>query len=142
MKEYDWREGSVFRWVPAGHYPAPACPHQVLIVELEGSDRGTPTGGLPGDQGAILAPTKVLAPGLAAWVEKRYSLTALRVSAVRLRPLVAVAQRTSQSEVFFCGRAASSLGDDMLYMHGHGRVRLRGQAIATPMAGLGGDPLS
>lgn len=114
----------------------------MLVVELEGNDRGTPTGSLPNDQGAILAPTKVLAPGLAAWVEKGYSLTALRVGAVRLSPLMAVAQWTGQPEVFFCGRAAGSLGDDMLYMHGHGRVCLRSQAIATPMAGLGGDLLS
>ena len=114
----------------------------MLIVELEGDDRGTPTGGSPDDQGTIFAPTKVFVPVLTAWVEKGHLFTALRVGAVRLSPLVAVAQWTSQPEVFFCGRAAGSLGDDMLYMHGHGRVRLWGQAIATPMAGLGGDPLS
>ena len=120
---------------------------KVLVVELKGNDRGAPTGGLPDDgrrtsRGAILAPVKVLVPLLAAGVEKGYLLIALRVDAVRLRPLVTVAQRASQPQVIFCGKAASSLGNDVLHVHRHGSVCLRGQAVATSVAGRGSDFLS
>jgi len=102
-------EDSVFRRMPAGSYPEMARSHKVLIVELKGDDRNTPTGGLPDDQCAILTPTKVPMPDLTAWVEKGYSLTALGVGTVCLHPFVAVAQRTSQSKVFFRGWATGSL---------------------------------
>jgi len=136
------RGGSLLRGMPAGHHPASACPYEVLVVESKGNDRGTPAGSLPDDQGAIFAPTKVLVPALTAWVEKGYLLIALRVGALCLRPLVPVAQRASQPQVFFCGRAASSLGNDVLHVHRHGSVCLRGQAVATSVAGRGSDFLS
>jgi hypothetical protein len=88
--------GSALWRMPASRYPTPTCPYKVHVVKLKGDHRSTPTSGLPDDQGAIFAPKKVLMPDLTAWVEKGYLLTALRVSAVCLRSLVAVAQRTSQ----------------------------------------------
>jgi hypothetical protein len=87
--------GLILRWVPTGHYPTPTRPHKVFIVEFKSNDCGTPTSRSTNDQSAILAPTKVLTPGLKAWIKEGYSLTAFRVDAMCLRSLVAVAQWTS-----------------------------------------------
>jgi|Deesub1362A_J573_1020465.scaffolds.fasta_scaffold09976_4 hypothetical protein len=131
--------GLILRRVPTGHYPTPTCSHEVLIVEFKGRNCSTPTSRSTNDQSAILAPTKVLTPGLTAWIKKGYSLTAFRVNAMCLRSLVAVAQWTSQPEVLFRRGAACCQGDDVFHMHWHGCVQLRGQAITTPIACLGGD---
>ena len=113
----------------------------MLIIELESGDRGPSAGRVPSDQCAILAPMKVLMPGLGTRVENGYALTTLGVGAMCLCPLVAVAQGTGQPEVVFDGRAIGSPGDDMLYMHGHRRVRLRCQAVAASVTGLSGNLL-
>jgi hypothetical protein len=131
--------GLILRRVPTGHHPTPTCPHKVLIVEFKGSNCSMPTSRSTNDQGAILAPTKVFTPSLTAWIKEGYSLTAFRVNAMCLCSLVAIAQRTSQPEVLFSGGAACCQGDDMFNMHGHRSVRLRGQAITTPIACLGDD---
>ena len=130
------------RWMPTGHDPTPAGIHQVLVVELESGDCGPSTGGAPDDQRAVLAPVKVLAPGLSTGVENRYLLTALRVGAMRLCPLVAVTQGTRQPEVVFCGRATGSPGDDVFHVHRHRRICLWSQTVAAPVTGLSGNFLS
>jgi len=98
-----------------------------------------PTSGSSDDHNPILAPMEMLVPNLTAWIKKCYLLVAIRVGATDLHPLVAVAQRTSQPEVFFCRRATSSQGNDMLHVHRHSCVCLWGQTVATPVTGLGGD---
>jgi hypothetical protein len=68
--------------MPADHGPAPTCPHQIFIVELESDDRSPAAGGLSDNQGAVLAPHKMLVPDLAAWIKKGHLFAAFRVDAV------------------------------------------------------------
>ena len=77
--------------MPADHDPTSSRIDQVLVVELEGLDGRASTGGHSDDVRAIMAPGKMLTPGLLAGVEEGDALAGDRVYPVRLRGFVTVA---------------------------------------------------
>ncbi len=125
--------------MPTGHDPTPTRLDQVLVIELNDDNRGTPTSGSAEDEGAIFIPIKVLVPDLAAWIKEGHSLPAFGVGAMRSRAFVTVAQWTSQPEIVLRGRAAGREGNDVFYVHRHGRKLLLSQAVAAAVTGLSGN---
>ena len=111
--------------------------HRERIVHIQCMHGGATTICLANNLRAILAPLKVIAPSLVAWIEQTYRAT-LRVTANDLCAFVLIAGTARQPKVIRIVRAAGSHRDDMINLQQPIGQRLLRQTIATSIVRL--DP--
>ena len=105
----------VFLWrMPADPCPAATCFYDVGVIHIQ-SNHGSPSHRSQADDfAAILAPAKVLAPLLSAWMEQQYAFACQGVLGLSLRTLELVAGMTRQTQVFPHRLAAGRFRYDMV----------------------------
>lgn len=129
------------RRMPAGTHPAPSGGNEHGAIQLQSNNCRTPSGRAPFDQGAVDAPTKVLAPGLYARVVEWHELASFKVCRSDLPALLLVAGPARAPQVLTRRRAVGDSRDDVLDAQRNAAQPLVGVAVAAEMAGISKDLL-
>ena len=101
------------------------------IVETERCDGSTTTRCQPNDLDAIIAPTKVLPPPTAAWVEELDPSTCLWIASTPQTLFKLIAQWAAETEVLKCCLAACRPGENVIQMKSRQGQLLQGQTVLT-----------
>ena len=96
---------------------------------------GPATGSASNNAEAIIAPGKVITPGLGTWAEQRNHVTTDWIRGIKPGAFELVATIASQAKVFNIRRAASGQRDNVIHYHRDTHY-LWTAAITTPVAGL------
>ena len=105
----------LLRGMPTDPCPAATCFHDGKVIHIQGSHGGASHRGQTDDFAAVLAPAKMLAPLLPAWMEQRHTLTRQRVMGFNLGTLELVARMASQTQVFPGSLPTGCLRNDVVY---------------------------
>lgn len=90
----------LFRGMPAsGHPMAADFNRDVIVVEVQGGDRGSAERRSADDAQSVTAPTKMFAPRLGAWVEQGVLRVRDGIGCRRAVTLVSVAQRATEPQI-------------------------------------------
>ena len=132
----------VARWMPPCPNPMATRLDSKRVIQAQGDHRGPPTDCQPQDVCAVLAPRKMAAPDLPAWVEQAHTTSRIWILAVYLGPFVLVAGPTGKPEIVSLVTAARNHRNDVIHFQRGVGERLLRQAIAAAIASLDAQPLT
>jgi hypothetical protein len=126
--------------VPPDRHPVPANRDRNGVVELEALHGGSTAGAAADDHRPVIAPTEVIRPRLAPWVEELDQLPGYGIDPFGLIPLVAVTESAGQPEILLVVGPATRLRHDVLNFKLAKNEMLRPKAVSTPVPGLPAHP--
>jgi hypothetical protein len=109
------------------------------VIELESEDRRASAGRSTKNSRSIIAPRKVVRPGLAPRIKERNDRASRRVDGFGLDALGVIAQPAGKIEVLFNSASALCRGNRVLDFQRSINQMLWAQAIAATIAGKGAN---